>query len=440
MAKHVQSRIARCLIVATAFWVEGATAYAQNPVIDLKNAPVGHKLAGFLHDFAQGNERNAGVNSLSMNRMTGDIQGNVWVRHRQVAGHTPRVWNPNPFHPGWAGGDPIVVYDDTQTADFAFDLRTGSGHFVLDLGHGVKLDTSRIQGMLQGDLNDYLEIAFPGGGGLVEKRFRDEYQEIRNSYAQRWGPSNIYFASKRFTDWASPETAGDWVITAIATGGSAAVAQAMQQSEQQASQEAPEIIAWLESKGIAEARDVVAQILSGGRVEWPFLAVKWQTVGYFSWTEAAGRAVTPQIRSTHAAFVIIWQDQPGGGAGQGQGRGGPQYTFDAGALKLVNHTGEPLEVWIQYKSRGEWIPGPPGAPQRSYETINLAPGEETYLNDGLRNNARIEPSEFFIRAQSPSNRLWADNWEQPVMTVNPNTEGQRIYTAPAMGTYAFTFN
>ena len=75
------------------------------------------------------------------------------------------------------------------------------------------------------------------------------------------------------------------------------------------------------------------------------------------------------------------QDQ---GGGQPQGGGRPQSTFDAGALKLVNHTGEPLEVWIQYKSGGEWIPGPPDAPKRSYETINLALGEETYLNDGLQ--------------------------------------------------------
>ena len=111
-----------------------------------------------------------------MNRVTGDVQGNVWVRHRQVAGYTPRVWNPNPFHPGWAGGDPIVIYDDTQTADFAFNLRTGSGHFVLDLGRGVKLDTSRIQGMLEGDLKAY-EENIPNFG-LIEKTFRDEYDEI----------------------------------------------------------------------------------------------------------------------------------------------------------------------------------------------------------------------------------------------------------------------
>ena len=39
MREHVQSRIARCVVVAAAFWVEGATAYAQNPVIDLQNAP-----------------------------------------------------------------------------------------------------------------------------------------------------------------------------------------------------------------------------------------------------------------------------------------------------------------------------------------------------------------------------------------------------------------
>ena len=39
MREHVQSRIARCVVVAGAFWVEGATAYAQNPVIDLQNGP-----------------------------------------------------------------------------------------------------------------------------------------------------------------------------------------------------------------------------------------------------------------------------------------------------------------------------------------------------------------------------------------------------------------
>jgi hypothetical protein len=122
----------------------------------------------------------------------------------------------------------------------------------------------------------------------------------------------VFFASHRLVDWLSPETAGDWVIVGLVSGGTAAVAQAMQKIEEQAMLEANDIINWLQFKGIGEARNVALQLLSGQRIEWPFMALKWQTVGYFSQTFVADRPVTPERRVTHAAFVLIWSGNGGG--------------------------------------------------------------------------------------------------------------------------------
>lgn len=264
--------------------------------IDLRNTPDARRIESVLKELAQGNEGDGGINRLILDPDSGEVSGEIWVRHHHE-------WN---YGPHWAPQHQ-TVYDDTITGSFHYNARNGTGGAVLDFGRGVRFSTQVIEDILAGDVAAIIrdaEAAIPNPG--VEIRMRNEYDEIRRNYSKRYGDSNVYFASQRLVDWLSPETAGEYVIAGLVEGGPAAVQQAMNRIQQQSRLEAQDIINWLQQKGLSEAQNVVWMLLSGQRIEWPFMAVKWQTVGYFSQRFVAGRPIGPEIRSTHAAFVLIW--------------------------------------------------------------------------------------------------------------------------------------
>ena len=118
----------------------------------------------------------------------------------------------------------VIAYDLTMRGSFAFNPKRGTGHLTLDLGRGVKFDTTKVERLLEGDLSVVAD-AYPTLG-FLEKRLWNDYDTIRRTYDERYGRGNAYVASKRFVDWATPETAGRWVLTAIATAGTAAVTSA----------------------------------------------------------------------------------------------------------------------------------------------------------------------------------------------------------------------
>ena len=91
----------------------------------------------------------------------------------------------------------------------------------------------------------------------------------------------MYVASRRFVTWAAPETAGEWVIRAVATGG-ADGGRIMAEVSRESLAELDAVAGWLRAEGRREAEATARAILTGRRVDWPFVALTWQTVGYFS--------------------------------------------------------------------------------------------------------------------------------------------------------------
>jgi hypothetical protein len=319
-------------------------------IVDLKNSAGGQEVNRLLASLAQGNEGQGGLQSLSINVNTGEVSGSGYVRHHQAWDYTDPIFHTHQHQD---------VYDWTWNGSFSFNARTGSGHAVLDLGRGVQLDTRTIERLLRGDIGAAFEMI--PNGGLTTKQLHNEYEEIRDSFYRRYGSDNVYFASPDFVNWACPETAGNWVLEALASGGTLAVAHAMAQAESHALQELRPIVAWMERKGLGEAETVARQLLSGQRVELPYLAVKWQTVGYFSRNVVAGTPIGPWIRSTHAAFVLIWKDQAGGEGGSPAAGGGPAGRGAGGEarisrLHIINRTGN--TVTIQYEGQNCGTVGP----------------------------------------------------------------------------------
>lgn len=272
--------------------------------IDLrKRSRFSDQINHFLRNLAQGNERSSGIDRLTLNTQTGQIRGEVWIRSRQVSGHTPKVFNP--FSGRHVGGAPIVAYDWTVRGNFSFNPKNGAGHATIDLGRGIRFDTRRIQRILEGDHKAIPELV--PNLGVVQKKMRNEYDHIRGSIEARHGHGNVYFASRAFVDWATPETAGEWVLKAVVAGGPAAGAVAMKEASRKARQEMSRLVPWLERKGVRDAHSMANAILTGQRVDWPNVSIHWQTVGYFSSNYVGGQRIGPEVRVTHAAFYIVWK-------------------------------------------------------------------------------------------------------------------------------------
>ena len=249
----------------------------------------------FLGSVAQGNKGRGGVKSMTLNMNTGDIRGSIYVRH----------WHQWSYVDIFGTRQYQTAYDWTWKGKFAFNPKRATGHAVIDVGKGGKFNSKRIEQILGGDLSEILNM-IPNPVNS-QKQFRNDYDHIRDSYYRNHGQPNVYFASKRFVDWASPERAGNWIQTGFASGGPAAVAQAMKEVKRESFREFSNLASWLSSRGVSDAKSVATQLLSGEKVGWPYMTVKWQTVGYYSRTFVAGRPVTPEIGVRHGAFVIIWK-------------------------------------------------------------------------------------------------------------------------------------
>lgn len=336
---------------------------------NLRDTEAGRQVLQTLKGLAQGNEHDAGIDTLTLDIGSGRVHGKVWVRHRQSWG-TLRVWIPWPLPSHWEGRE-SVAYDLRQEAEFSYDGARNSGHITLDLGRGVRLDTTDIGRILDGKVLEVLAEKC-SNPDLVTSEFGDDYNQIVASYQKDYGPDNIYFASRPFVDWATPETAGRWLITAHLTGEKAALAQALVEVRHKALEEAGSFAAWLRSKGVQEAERAAQQILSGEQLDWPSLAETSQTVGYYSQRTVAGRWKTPLIRVTHGAFAIIWQG--GGTTGLGSTNppgsstnppvgdngvvvdpldgGSPSTMLDpnrAHAACIINKTGDQISVDIYHR-------------------------------------------------------------------------------------------
>ncbi len=356
----------RLLGVVLGLWLlAGYSREADAQTQDLRNTNGGRELLNVLKSLAQGNERSAGVDSLTADLRSGNVNGSVWIRHRQKSAEV-----------GGTAGDllrranvsrEVIAYDLTMRGKFAFNPKRGTGHLTLDLGRGVKFDTKKVEQLLEGDLSVVAD-AYPTLG-FLEKRLWNDYDTIRRTYDDRYGRGNAYVASKRFVDWATPETAGRWVLTAIATAGTAAVTSAIRESQNMSMKEAAEIGGWLQQKGIRESTAVVRSILSGERVDWPYLAVKWQAVPYYSQNLVAGRPVGPRIPVSHAAFVLVWK------SGQGTGTVEPHRPPAASSYAVTFTNDAPYRVDFFLNGSGP-LSRPLAVEPRRSVTFNLAVSRE----------------------------------------------------------------
>jgi len=282
------------------------------PIIEMLNQSLIKELGHI------GNEGEAHIESLTFNSETLEIQGVVVViaRHSWVKILVPTFQDP--------GRRVEVKAEKKLTGSFVFNVETQRLSGNLDFGEiglkgsfwgvdynyriaRIKIDLERFQRAIAGDFIAMIElIPMPN---LIEIVHQNEYKRIRQSKWDKYGRDNVYFASKEFVNWASSARVATWIGTGILTAG-ASVSLALAEVQSESMKELSAITIWLEAKGIENAESVAKKILTGEKVDWPFIKVEWQSIKYEVRYKIAGKPVSPWISDRHAAFYLVWQGEP----------------------------------------------------------------------------------------------------------------------------------
>lgn len=335
--------------------------------INLKNSsyPGVQEILAYFHRMRIGNEGRSTLDALTLDTDTGIIEGRgtIYARHSwgtinvpdgvscrgggtrmrtctttvryrcikkwrvTTCTRTDRVACPEVIPPRC---DPkfrtlAIRASDTIPVWFKYDLTTGDifGSARIPVGLKTKvagktyqvmddyrLDLHRLERALDGDAVAIAEMIPTGhmGSGHVKVERTNEYNRIRNSYFHRYGRENVYFSSRRFTDWAKPEALFHYGAQAVLSGGSASPA-IMHRIRSQTMKEVTALSRWLAVKGVQQPELIARRLLQGDSSDIPYLAAKWQTVRYSSRRHVGGRIVTPWVHSTHGGFAIIWQQR-----------------------------------------------------------------------------------------------------------------------------------
>lgn len=259
---------------------------------------MGKVLTHWLQNFAQGNKRDGRVEELSFNVKTRRLKVRLMAKHCQSWGKII------------PGQGEVELYSVTQRATFFYDFNKGSGSFDIDLGPlASHINTRTLEKLKEGDLVGVAEGLVPEAAGkLWNHEEKDEYDHRRSQYQTRYGAANVYFASKRFVNWAGPETIGKYVLDGVVTGGSSVYPQIMHDVETRAQEELPPLIDWLKSRGMANAESAARQLLTGHTPRWPFLKFEMIPVRYSSREKPLHAVTTPWRNVDHLAFVVVWTE------------------------------------------------------------------------------------------------------------------------------------
>jgi hypothetical protein len=204
-----------------------------------------------------------------------------------------------------------VLCDESSVAAFSYNLlakhpSAGKVTFTTKLG-SCEVPMTAVEVALAPDCARALTLIRVSG--QFTREGRSEYDDQKNNSIKRHGPENVYFGSSDFVQWASPETAGRWIIDLVDKGGTTCEIIA-EESQEIAHNEIKGITAWLEKKGRAEARKIAHKLMNGLPVSIPngCIRLAWEPVRYKSTLTIGGKKIGGPIDVTHAAFVLIWLD------------------------------------------------------------------------------------------------------------------------------------
>ncbi|MFO0999439.1 MAG: hypothetical protein U0936_03815 [Planctomycetaceae bacterium] len=206
----------------------------------------------------------------------------------------------------------------------SFNFATGGYYADFELLKGLKLDSEGFKALMTGDfklpeIDPMSAVASLSG---LKTSVTTNYEQVRQSlYAAKGGP-NVYFASKRFTEWAGPGTVTRAVAAALAGDGGII----LEEAKSHFSLELEDLVTWLQQRGAKEAPKLAVQILRAiadqKSLQLPELTLEVANVDYtykYAVDGAAGGAgvaagvnANTSVTASHFGFAIIWKGLPSG--------------------------------------------------------------------------------------------------------------------------------
>lgn len=289
-----------------------------NDEIDLKSLPEVEKAVKAIED-ALPDAGNCGakrIDTLRFNVETLEVSADVtivachsWGRHRVCSNKYGVPFSRDCDVKGEKTVTAKVVYN-VESNRISGNLNFGDVKICDPFGLGwcetltrIKVDLERLQRALEGDLVAAIELI--PSPAAIETQTRNEYDRIRQSKWDEYGRENVYFASREFVNWASAAKSAQWAAELALSGGTASAA-IMVEVKAEAIKEVLALQRWLQTKGVTEAAEIAEALLSGKSTDYPYIALKWQTVKYESRKRVVGKPVTPWIPVRHGAFYFVW--------------------------------------------------------------------------------------------------------------------------------------
>jgi hypothetical protein len=137
----------------------------------------------------------------------------------------------------------IVPFDFTTNGSLLLNASTGCNFGKLDLPLGLTVTTSEIANpqLPKFDFTKFLQFAVRALGFTLSET--DEYENTRNA-ALTASTGSLYFSSRRFVEWTSPQTIASYIAKLVATSGGS-FKDVVSDIVEQISLEFNDIVAWL---------------------------------------------------------------------------------------------------------------------------------------------------------------------------------------------------
>ena len=261
--------------------------------LDLRDHPMGHRLKSLMNSLALGNGGKAELNELSVDFNVGVLFAAGKLKHKHSWGFGLSAKAENGFD---------FEINLLKPEESKFELEFKVPNLGPIEGKNFKISSEKIKGILDLDIEALLSLL--PNGGLFKKVLENDYKKVKARLESKYGQENLYLASEGFVEWASPETVGEWVITAILSGGMSSE-NVMKEVQEKGQSELPLIISFLEGKGIDAAFDLASSIVSGKSIQFPEVSLEILTVDYRSKNIVAGNEVGGWIEVPHLAFAIV---------------------------------------------------------------------------------------------------------------------------------------
>ena len=213
----------------------------------------------------------------------------------------------------------LIKVEADSAGKLSFNFATGSYYGDFEILAGLKISSEDFKALMTDNykLPEIKPVEAAASLTGLKSSVTTNYDEVRQAQYDDHGGANVYFASKRFAEWAGPGTVARAVAAALAGDGGQILAEA----KSHLSLELEDLAIWLQQRGAKDAPKLAVQILRAivdqSFLDLPELSVEFSSVNFTNHLSAGGAVgavagavgIEASVSATlsHMAFAIVWK-------------------------------------------------------------------------------------------------------------------------------------